>query len=266
MKLSDQIKDKAKELLGGKNVTARRMESLLEEVAELRAKSADAPPVAPGPMPAEMLGLPERMREDLAASLSGPLPVALTAPEVPADPAPPTTASAPDWAEERKLLYASLDQMQKKIEDMEKRTSKEDVDQAVGAGKLPITSIPAPPLGYQGLGDIPVGTWIRSPLGPPVNFIICGCGKCTSHRLIHWFCSVCKQGPFDYRGRIPHYSKNHMAPGGVWGIAHNACSEPCRMSYLASLGVAPGLNDHEPPQVVREGEVPGRPAIAHDSD
>src|SRR5262249_28743117 len=39
----DKVKAKASELLGGRNVTAKRMEALLEELETLRARTADGP-------------------------------------------------------------------------------------------------------------------------------------------------------------------------------------------------------------------------------
>lgn len=269
MKLKDDVTDKVRELLGGKNPTQRRVDSLLEELKSLRAQEGEVTVAVEEPVgtgePGPGFEIQEKhVTTDVVIPLNGPLPT----PEVQTAVTPGDGKPA-DWETERTLMYANMEQMAKKLAELEKRTTEKDRDEAIGSGKLPVGNNPAPPLGYTGLGDIPRGKWMLSPFGPKVNFIICGCNKCSVVRLHHWYCSICKSGPFPYQGRYPHFSRTVLAPasGGTWGLNHHCCSEPCRIGYLAALGVTPGLNDHGPPQVTpMEGEAPSRPIVAHDSD
>lgn len=172
-------------------------------------------------------------------------------------------------AAQNALMMEALKGLEAKVTELATKRPEagDEADRATAAGKLPIPGTSAPPLGLTGFSALPIGKWIESPLGPKVPFKICGCGRCTPFRLQHWFCSVCKSGPHHYQQRYPHFMKMWTAPGGVWGINHTACSEPCRMSYLATIGVAPGVNDHEPPSVpTSDGQAPERPATAFDSE
>jgi hypothetical protein len=237
IKVKGALEEKVRGLLGeGKNLTERRIADLLTELEQRRAL-ADA---TPDPNDSER-----------------PVPTAEPNPV----PAPVVGNSDP----EKDALYKVIAGLEAKIKENAQTPAKE-MDQEIGAGRLPLPSAQAPPLGLTGLGDIPLGKWITSPIGPKVPYIICGCGKCTHARLEHWYCSVCRSGPHHYKQRYPHFSKNWMYPGGVWGVNHTMCSENCRMSYLSQIGVVAGVNDHEPLRGDIEGGDPLRPVTAPDSD
>lgn len=245
VKIRGNAEDKARALLGGDNPTPARVASLLDELEQRRA-------LTDGPTPE---------RTDTMETTT----------------APPQgwEAERAQLLEEKRQLAAQNAQTLELLRSLEGKVNElaaarptiEDSERAIAASKLPPPGASAPPLGLNGFTALPVGKWIESPLGPKVNFKICGCGRCTPSRLHHWFCCICKSGPHLYQQRYPHFTKLWTASGGVWGINHHACSEPCRMSYLASIGVTPGLNDHEPPSAPAEdGQAPDRPAVAHDSD
>lgn len=244
LQVKGTLVDKASELLGGANVTERRLETLMDELRNRR----------------------EADMKDEKDNLKG----MVVVPPVDAEPAADEDAAeaddTPDVGTGNEALLKIIRGLEAKVEELNRTRAAGDKDQEIGAGRLPLPNAEAPPLGLSGLGDIPVGKWVVSPLGPKVSFIICGCGTCTVNRVHHWYCVVCRSGRHHFQQRYPHFQKNWMAPGAVWGISHQVCSEPCRMQYLGMIGVVAGLNDHEPPQVHIEGQAPGRPAPAHDSD
>lgn len=232
LKLPTEVTDRLRELLGGENPTPKRVETLLDEL-EQRRLIHDAPRAEEAEMPTT---------EDATAPA----------------PAPAPSAAPPDWDVERKALYAAITAMEQKIAEIKSPHDAETTDRAIGEGKLPVPGTKAPALGMP-----------TSPLGPKVFYKLCTCGKCTPFRLYHWFCCICRSGPHHYQQRYPHYTKNWMEPGGVRGVAHHVCSEPCRMSYLGLLGVVAGVNDHEPARVAgqeSDAQAPERPVVAFDSD
>lgn len=93
---------------------------------------------------------------------------------------------------------------------------------------------------------------------PNLKVRTCECGECGPFRVYHWFCAMCgnpgkrtKKGyPYETKpgqqGRIPHFRKNWLIPGTNRGVAHEICSEPCRVQYLALIGVVPGREFEEP--------------------
>lgn len=108
---------------------------------------------------------------------------------------------------------------------------------AVMEGKLPPSQIP--PASHPGEPVIP-----HAPTPP--RFRLCSCRQCSPQRRHHWYCCMCGQGPIAYVARTPFFIKNWYEPGGVRGLAHACCSEPCRVGYLTLLNIVPGVNDHEP--------------------
>jgi hypothetical protein len=111
-----------------------------------------------------------------------------------------------------------------------------------------------------------VSPMVTIPGKPIVDEWECDCAECAGGRIEHWRCCICKRGPFRYTVKSPFFIKPWLAPGGVRGIAHNVCSEPCRIAYLGVLGRVPGVNDHEP--IVTRGPSPPVPRSprAIDSD
>ena len=165
-------------------------------------------------------------------------------------------ASPANWDEEKRLLYETIRSLEGKIEELRKPAGPKEREEAIATGKLPPPNRVAPESGTP-----------RRQLGPKVFVKLCECGRCTDSRRYHWFCCICRSGPHHYQQRYPHFTKNWYEPGSVRGISHHACSEPCRMQYLAKLGVTPGLNDVEPPMAAAQvGSEPVQPRTAYDSD
>ena len=246
------LKDAVTDLLGGKNPTERRVQALLEELAQRRAKDGEPlPPVGPDedeeddePIerpdlvagPAEALDPQAEIERQIERS------------DPPQVHAAPPLAGAFTLSPVEKLLLEKLEALSGELKDLKAGAlSPEEIEaKAIKEGKLPAVPVQAPPIGLTGLHDLPIGKWVTSPLGPKVPYMICGCGRCTPYRLHHYYCVVCKKGPYHYQQRYPHFKKDWMAPGAVWGISHCCCSEQCRLQYLSSIGVVAGVNDHEP--------------------
>lgn len=156
--------------------------------------------------------------------------------ELKAASAEPTAAE-----KENEILRASLKQMMDKIDDLGKARAAEDTDQAIVGGQLPPPNISAPPLGY---GDLPRGTWFMSPFS--VNRMrfrvkLCDCGRCSSTRELHYYCTICGGGPHDIQSMRAGFTKHSMAPANLWGLAHYSCPGPCTTQFMGQLGQAPAM-------------------------
>ena len=267
MRLKGDVVDRLRQVLGGKTPTEKRIVKLLEEVEQRRQvgqveAAAVRMGLLPGPeAPAGGSEVPqsplEALREDLG---DGGEIVLEDAPESPqAIPEPVQPAPGPGgWDEERKILYATLKQMQEKIADLSRPVTAEDKNQAIGAGKLPVNAVAAPPIGFTGPASLPRGEWFVSPsFAPPIKMWICGCPECKT-RLSHYRCVICHAGPFFYdprKGRSPQGRKDWFAPGAQWGISHEACSPLCWMQYSqVYLGPGQGQGMAQPELAEAAGE------------
>lgn len=279
MNLDTGLKERVKSLLGGRNVTKRRLEMLLEEVAQARllreAPPIEVDPPTPGPGdmrpltpladPVDALPLPgpdedENENENEDEDLSTPF-------EIPARPKMPVTvAAAPLFADpEKQLMYEMLQSLKTEIASLRKPTTEQEKTEALMAGKLP-PLVAASPIGFTRKAEPPVGQWFLSPLGPKIQMRLCDCGACTPFRVTHYFCAICLGGPFHYKQTYPHGRKMWLYPGSTSGISHELCSPTCWTQYMAMLGRQPGINDMEPPRVVTEGGAPERIAVPTGSD
>src|SRR3990167_2666163 len=169
-KLKSDVEEKVRELLGGLNPTAKRVEDLLEELAQRRiAAAAGQKFIAPEPA------------VDAAAEDLEPDGAEVVAEEEPVPVPFPATLS--DLERQAALLEATRKQYEEKLADLARVQDPADVDRAVGAGKLPPPNTTAPPLGLRGFNSIPRGKWVKTPIGAPVfrsiDFIICDCEACS---------------------------------------------------------------------------------------
>lgn len=284
VKIAGSLKDQAAELLGGKNVTPARMAALLEELAQLRAITGVTPePEAAAPPEPEPVTAAERPPgdddddddkdpefEDLVNE-------------------PAKRAELPVFTDPRDAAMAAMAKLIEgltlKVEQLNRPATEKDKAEAREAGLLP-PSIQAPPLGFTGPASWPRGKWFPSPLGPRgLEAKLCPCATCAGGTQHHWYCVICKGGPFHYAtpckehhegARHPFFTKSHFGAGQVWGISHACCSKPCMDDYLGRLGVIAGVNDHEGPrspmQTMEPAGAPGtdaepqRPLVATTSD
>jgi hypothetical protein len=257
-----ELSTKVRELLGGQNPTEARLATLLEEL-EARRQIGD-------------LEAQRKLAEFRAEREPAPAPDERDEPDDDEEGEPPEPPAAPAEAVDPHdaRMLAMIEGQSKVIAMMEQtirelRAPKEALaaDQAIGAGKLPVVQVEAPPLGLTGPADFPVGTWFKSPLGPPVPIKICGCGVCQPYRLHHYYCAQCRRGPLAYMGQQgPKGRKGYTAPGGVWGLNHEFCTTVCYQRYLESIGVVAGVNDHEPIGLPSDVDVPDLHALPIGSD
>lgn len=264
VRITGTLADRVRALLGGENPTPKRVTDLLDELEQRRVVPGQESLVKPGaemPREAHAPALAEVDPSELGegTQLVNAIITGMTAPFPTADAEVPT-----GWAEERRVLYATLKGLEAKIEELRKPPTAEERDQAIGSGKLPVTTAPAAPLGYTGSAQLPRGTWFLSPFGPRIEMKICGCPECTPFRLQHYFCVMCRTGPYHYQQRYPGGRKMWAAPGSTWGINHECCSVVCWMRYQELIGVVPGVNDHEPPGLPTPE--PQRPVVPVGSD
>ena len=284
MNLDPGLKERIKGLLGGKNVTKRRMETLVEELEQARLlREADpggpsnphvgipqVPPpfeemvAAPGMNPAPRVAAlplpgPDEPEEEDDDDISTPFDVPAREPVVTLP--PPPMFQDP----EKQLMYELLQSLKAEVVALRKPATQQEKDEAIGAGKLPLVTVPAGPVGYTGQASLPRGVWFPSPLGPKVPMRLCDCGDCSPFRVNHYWCSICKSGPHHYKQAYPYGRKMWMAPGSTWGVPHETCSPLCWQQYLALIGRQPGVNESEPPRSVEPGQ-PERPAVPVGSD
>lgn len=292
VKITGSLKDRVQALLGGSNPTPKRLESLLDELEE-RRQVDKAPglddrgpedPMVATPSPDFMAG--KRAAEPFPPLFEPGDTIAAVALE--RDPAPdrePESEPEPKQQhlhdddirlaesvevkllrEQNQLLMRHLEAIEKKLDTIVVKPE----DAREGASLLPPAGSMAPPLGLTGPASWPKGEWFSSPLGPRVPHKVCDCHRCSTGVLHHWFCNVCRSGPHHYQvvcrehgegQRNPTYIKNHFAPGGIWGISHNACSPLCYMQYLSQMGVIAGVNDAEPRSMP---PAPGQPSEIED--
>jgi hypothetical protein len=260
IKLKGALADRIKNLLGGKNLTERRVDALLTELEERRATGGDPVP-SEGADALTLMRQAEQDDADREATVgqvgevhdqdpeggTSP-PIAIPEAESPAHTPAPLSEIAL-LRQQNELLLKGMKNMEQKFEELRKAPDPKEVDRAIGDGKLPVSSVPAPPLGTTGPAGFPRGVWIQSPMSPRLRFKLCGCKDCTPYRYQHYFCVTCGNGPFHYRQQYPHGRKMWSAPGGTWGINHEVCSPLCWMQLLAALGVTAGVNDAEAPIV-----------------
>jgi hypothetical protein len=264
VKISGSLRDRVVRLLGGKNPTANRVESLLTELEQARALRGEGTFVPDPPDP------PPLSEEETAALLDEADHGAATHFEEPPTVVPAAPTSELELLrEQNRILLEGMKLLEKKVDALGKAPTLTPEEARAGGQLLP-PSVAAPPLGLTGPAAWPIGEWFVSPLGPRVYVKICECcGRGTQH---HWYCCVCKSGPHHYQSvcrdhhdpqRNPNYIKNHFAPGGVWGISHSCCSPLCYMQYMNFLGVIPGVNDAEPPSVqpMAQLPMPGAPPV-----
>lgn len=288
VKIVGGLKERIRTLLGGQNPTPKRVEALLDELEQTRAivgiaptaeqpkppepESDPAPPPTPPPVPQAVA---DGDFEDLE------LEDVVTDPDEPErlpEPQDPRDAMMQRLMLQNNLMMKQIQNLGQVIEQMKKPATAQDIADARSEGRLPPV-VSAPPLGFTSgePGTWPIGEWFTSPLGPRVWMKVCACcGKGTWH---HWYCCICKAGPFHYMTpckihhdamRHPFYTKNHFGPGQVWGVGHACCSKPCMDDYLARMGVVAGVNEVEgargmPGPGEAQGE-PQRPVTALTSD
>ena len=184
MKLKGAVVDRMREVLGGKTPTGKRVADLLAEVEHLRATQGahvGQGTVSSGGHP------PDVGSEDF----NPPGDLETAAVESEAVEAPPVAA------DDRAILIATLKHLEAKVAELSKPREKEETEQAIGAGRLPIATAAPAPVGYTGSAELPRGTWFRSPFGPPIQMMLCGCAECSPFRLNHSFCVSCR------RARLP---------------------------------------------------------------
>lgn len=275
MNLDPGLKERVKSLIGGRNVTKKRLETLLDEVEQARLLregprvEMDPPILAPG----DVVTLAPPVENTGALPLAGPdedgdpdddLSKPFEAPERPAMPL--TVPPAPLFADpEKQLMYEMLQAMRAEIANLRKPSIEDEKNEALVGGKLPPV-VPAGSVGFTGKAALPVGQWFTSPLGPKVQMRICDCSECGPFRVSHYFCVICRSGPHHYKGVYPHGRKMWMYPGSTSGISHELCSPTCWIQYMSMLGRQPGVNDMEPPRVVTEGGAPERQVVPVGSD
>lgn len=267
--LKGKLAEKATALLGGKNLTEKRVEQLLEELAQARgeiaamkilreadiATSAEVQTQRPRtPQNGELGGqhVPilggatrtvtvEELREkypdpDEVVDTGMPAHHAEVQPMVPATVDPLGT------------ILAEMRAMRAELNALKTETTEEDKGKAIAAGKLPPAHVQAGPLGYTGSAQLPRGKWFLSPLGPKIQMRLCDCPQCKPTKVYHYFCVVCRRGPLPYLGQTgPKGRKLYTAPGSTWGVAHEVCTVMCWHQYLERIGVVAGVNDSEPP-------------------
>src|SRR3990167_4692599 len=245
MKINAGVKEKIRQALGGKTPTNTRLKKLLEEVEQRRqmgqveAAATEMGLLGQNATPASGNDAHQTPLEALREDLGGGDGIVLEGPPGSVPEAGESVQPAPapgSWDEERKILYATLKQMQEKIADLSRPVTAEDKNQAIGAGKWPVPAIAPPPIGFTGPASLPRGEWFVSPsFAPQIKMWICGCPECKT-RLSHYRCVVCHAGPFFYdprKGRSPQGRKDWFAPGAVWGISHESCSPACWGQYSA---------------------------------
>ncbi len=243
MKLAPELIEQVKGLLGGRNLTQKRMAELMRELEQRRVMDAEA----------VVTDLPVVEKPDPKAE-----PVTDPAPTT-APPSRGPEAASPDaqkWEHERKALYDQLQAMNAKIEEMRRPVTEEERGRAMMAGVLPVETPAAATLGYAGSQQLPQGVWFMSPLGPKIQMKLCGCDQCKPHRRTHYFCVECRTGPHHYLQRYPGGRMMWLFPGGASGIVHECCTQVCWTQYQSRLGVQPGVNDHEPLAVGGESSAP----------
>ena len=126
---------------------------------------------------------------------------------------------------------------------------------AIIEGKLPPSQV---------RGASPHGEPVIPGAPSPRRYKVCQCRSCSPTRRMHWYCCICGGGAYLYASRVPFFTKNWYEPGGIRGLAHHCCSEPCRVDYLRQIGVQPGVNDHEP--VDAGDSAADRRVVSPDSD
>lgn len=253
MKVSRELTERLQALLGGKNPTNRRIEALLDEIQELK-KSPTAVATLERP------GGPDPDPEPIEKEDDKPLDPDGDDGARGAALAPQATFQDPEKA----LLWATIRNLEQTIQEIRKPPTAEEKGEAMFTGKLPVSTIPGPPLGYTGTASLPRGVWFESPFGPKIHMKLCGCAQCGTV-MHHYFCVSCRSGPHNYQQRHPGGRKAYFAPGSTWGVSHEACSPVCWMRYLEGpVGVVMGVNDAEPPVVA--GAEPVRPVVGVGSD
>lgn len=275
MNLDPGLKERVKSLIGGRNVTKKRLETLLDEVEQARLLR-EGPPVEMDPpilAPGDVVTLAPPVENTGALPLAGPdedgdpdddLSKPFEAPERPAMPL--TVPAPPLFADpEKQLMYEMLQGMRAEIAALRVPATEAEKNEALMAGKLPAVAA-AGSVGFTSQASLPRGEWFTSPFGPKVRMRICDCGECTPFRVSHYWCVVCAGGPFHYKQTYPHGRKMWLAPGGAWGVSHELCSPTCWIQYMSMLGRQPGVNDMEPPRVVTEGGAPERQVVPVGSD
>ena len=247
MKLPADVVETAKQALGGKNPTAKRMKDILADYMRLKsAKPGEVVPLSPGVTPQDVTtqetiqrlleDVPKEDQPSVVLGTDGETVEWEKAPELDDeertnyDPVPPHPPIHPDPI--INALFSELRSMRQEIQGLRKPPTEEEKEAALAAGKLPVPAAGewAGPIGYTGSASLPQGEWFRSPFGPPIQMKICNCSSCPPHRKVHYFCPICRTGPHDYN-RVIGGIKNHLAPGSTWGIQHVMCSIPCWNQY-----------------------------------
>src|SRR5262249_17722129 len=108
---------------------------------------------------------------------------------------------------ENELLKKNLAMMEQKVNELARPrsgASDEEMGRAMTDGALPVLSN-APPLGFGQLGinsqnDLPRGEFFPSPWTPRIQLKHCNCRECKPHRMAHYYCAICHQGPLPYLG------------------------------------------------------------------
>ena len=289
LKITADMKAKLREMLGGKRPTEKRVSALLEELAYMRAIPVQVrPPAEDSGSSLSPVGAAQDLGDDPEDHINDEPDDLLDDPELKAQSTPiefgdalapgrgPILASgvasggvilapgrimtmhkkAPDaeMLELRNMIRAQtqlIAGLEQKVTELNTPRKAEEKDEAIGEGKLPVSSIPAPLIGYSGSAQLPRGVLFESPFGPKVQLKICDCPDCKPHRLTHYFCCICHRGPFHVRQSYANFSKDWMAPGNVWGVSHKTCSMPCTMAYYGAMGQGPGVVE---PRVLMPGE------------
>jgi hypothetical protein len=255
--LSEQLSN----LIPGQNPTSARLTKLLQELSELRAARGQGPVTAEEiagfpPGDADIAPLPDPDTDPTLVSAADANGIKnMLEDERPIKKLPDEPVRTLSAEEQLAIERAVNEQLRLKLAEAEAGIVPSE-GAAIASGKLPVPST-APTLGSRLEERVTPGRWTTSPLGPKVHFIVCGCGHCSPRRVYHWYCVVCKSGPWHYQQKYPHFNKTWLWPGSVEGINHPVCSEPCRVQYQSQVDQI----------VARPGGIhPGRLATAPDSD